>query len=154
MNKEIIQQLADEAVEENPSLFLVELNLSADNKIEVLVDGDEGISIDEIIRISRHIEHQLDRETEDFSLNVSSPGVGNPLTLPRQFKKNIGRTLKVSFPEEKDKEGELVSANDEGFVLKWSVREPKAVGKGKQTGEKEEKIAYKNIKKAIVKINF
>src|SRR5690606_36324587 len=83
--QEKVKQLIEEAVAENPSLFLVEWKISADNAIEILVDGDEGVSIEEIVRISRHVEHNLDSEKDDFSLNVSSAGVGNPLVLPRQF---------------------------------------------------------------------
>jgi ribosome maturation factor RimP len=155
MNQEEVKQRIDEAILENPSLFLVEWKISADNAIEVLVDGDEGVTIDEIVRISRHIEHNLDREEYDFSLNVATAGVGNHLVLPRQYKKNIGRSLKVTKIEGgKDLEGELVSADEEAIVLKWSVREPKPVGKGKHTVEKEEKIEYKEIKKAIVKVIF
>ncbi len=155
MNQELVKKLIDEAIEENPSLFLVEWKISADDSIEILVDGDEGVSIDEIVRISRHVEHNLDREEADFSLNVSSAGVGNPLVLPRQFKKNIGRTLKVTPTDGgKDIEGELISADEEEICLKWSTREPKPVGKGKHTVEKEEKIKYTQIKKAIVKISF
>jgi len=154
MNREKVEQLVEEAIAENPSLFLVGLKLSADNSIEVLVDGDQGLPLDEIIRISRHVEHNLDREQEDFSLNVSSPGVGNPLTLPRQYKKNIGRTLKVSCEDGSETEGKLDSADDEGIRLKWSAREPKPTGKGKHTVEKEQRINYNDIKKAIVKITF
>lgn len=155
MNQEEVKQRIDEAILENPSLFLVEWKISADNAIEVLVDGDEGVTIDEIVRISRHIEHNLDREEYDFSLNVATAGVGNHLILPRQYKKNIGRSLKVTKIEGgKDLEGELVSADEEAIVLKWRVREPKPVGKGKHTVEKEEKIEYKEIKKAIVKVIF
>lgn len=154
MNQDLIKQLIDEAIEENPSLFLVDWKVSADNSIEILVDGDQGLPIEEIVRISRHVEHNLDREADDFSLNVSSPGVGNPLTIPRQYIKNIGRTLKVSREGEKDIEGELVEADDEKIVLKWTAREPKPIGKGKHTVEKQESIAYKEIKKAVVKIIF
>lgn len=155
MNQELVQQLIEEAVSENPSLFLVEWKISSNNSIEVLVDGDEGLSIDEIVRISRHIEHNLDREESDFSLNVSSAGVGSPLVMPRQYKKNIGRKLKVTKEETgKDVEGELVSADEDGIVLKWKTREAKPVGKGKHTVEKEERIEYKDIKKAIVRVTF
>ena len=155
MNQEKVKQLIEEAVAENPSLFLVEWKISTDNAIDILVDGDEGVSIEEIVRISRHVEHNLDREEDDFSLNVSSAGVGNPLVLPRQFKKNIGRTLKIVKNDgEKDVEGELTEANENEILLKWTTREPKPVGKGKHTVEKQEKISYSNIKKAIVKITF
>lgn len=154
MNREKIEQLVEEAISENPSLFLVGLKISTDNSIEVLVDGDEGLPLDEIIRISRHVEHNLDKEQEDFSLNVSSPGVGNPLMQPRQFKKNIGRTLKISCEDGSEVEGKLDLADEEGILMKWSVREPKPTGKGKHTVEKEQRINYNDIKKAIVKITF
>src|SRR5690606_29793577 len=155
MNQELVKKLIEEAIEENPQLFLVEWKISADNHIEILVDGDEGLSIDEIVRISRHVEHNLDREEADFSLNVSSAGVGSPLIMPRQYRKNIGRTLKITRADGgKDLEGELVSADEEGILLKWEAREPKPVGKGKHTVEKEEKLVYSDIKKAIVKITF
>ncbi len=155
MNQELVKQLIDEAIVENPSLFLVDWSISPDNSIEILVDGDEGLSIDEIVRISRHVEHNLDREENDFSLNVSSAGVGNPLVLPRQYKKNIGRILKITKADGgKEVEGELISADEDGIALKWTVREPKPIGKGKHTVEKEERIIYKDIKKAIVKITF
>lgn len=155
MNQQLVKQLIDEAIAENPELFLVDWKISPDNAIEILVDGDNGLSIDEIVRISRHVEHNLDREESDFSLNVSSAGVGSPLTLPRQYKKNIGRTLKVSKTNvAKDIEGELISADEESIVLQWRAREPKPVGKGKHDVEKQEKINYSEIKKAIVKITF
>lgn len=155
MNQQLVKQLIDEAIAENPALFLVDWKISPDNSIEVLVDGDEGLSIEEIVRISRHVEHNLDREEADFSLNVSSAGVGNPLVLPRQYQKNIGRTLKITKTDgAKDFEGELVSADEEGVLLKWTAREPKPVGKGKHDVEKQEKINYSEIKKAIVKITF
>lgn len=155
MNQQLVKQLIDEAVAENPELFLVEWKISGDNAIEVLVDGDNGLSIDEIVRISRHVEHNLDREEADFSLNVSSAGVGSPLTMPRQYQKNIGRTLKVTKTDgAKDIEGEIISADDESVVLKWTAREPKPLGKGKHDVEKQEKINYSEIKKAIVKITF
>jgi ribosome maturation factor RimP len=155
MNQELVKKLIEEAIEENPMLFLVEWKISGDNHIEILVDGDEGMSIDEIVRISRHVEHNLDREEADFSLNVSSAGVGNPLVLPRQYRKNIGRTLKITPADGgQDIEGELVSADEENILLKWEAREPKPVGKGKHTVVKEENIKYSDIKKAIVKITF
>lgn len=155
MNQEEVKQVIDEAIEKNPSLFLVEWKISSDNAIDVLVDGDEGVSIDEIVRISRHVEHNLDREQNDFSLKVSTAGVGSPLILPRQYKKNIGRTLKVTKVEGgKEIEGEIASADEDSVLLKWTIREPKPVGKGKHTVEKEERIDYKEIKKAIVKIIF
>lgn len=154
MDREKIQHLAKEAISENSDLFLVDLKISADNSIEVWVDSDQSLPLDEIVRISRYIEHHLDRDEEDFSLRVSSPGVGNPLLLSRQYKKNMGRMLRVNCEDGTEIEGKLVAADDEGIVLKWTAREPKPTGKGKRTVEKEATIKYKEIKKSIVKITF
>src|SRR5690554_5449295 len=107
MDREKIQHLAEEAISENSDLFLVDLKISADNSIEVWVDSDQSLPLDEIVRISRYIEHHLDRDEEDFSLRVSSPGVGNPLLLSRQYKKNMGRMLRVNCEDGTEIEGKL-----------------------------------------------
>lgn len=147
--KEKIEQLIQEALEENPSLFLVDWEINTENHIEVLVDGDEGLPIDEVVRISRHIEHNLDRDETDFSLTVSSPGATRPLEIPRQFKKNIGRKLKVKT-DGKEFKGELIEADEESITLQWKQREKKPLGKGKHTVTKVEKIAYEAVNKATV----
>ena len=89
MDSSKVKQLIDEAIAENPSLFLIDWKITPDDKIVILADGDEGLSVEEIVRISRHVEHNLDREECDFALEVSSPGVGSNLTMPRQFAKNV-----------------------------------------------------------------
>lgn len=153
MDSNKVKQLIEEAIAENPALFLIEWKISPDNKISILVDGDEGLSIEEIVRISRHVEHNLDREECDFALEVSSPGVGSNLTIPRQYQKNVGRILEVTL-NDKVMEGEIVEADEEGVIIFWESREPKPVGKGKITVEHEEKINYADIKKAIIKVTF
>lgn len=151
--KEKVEQLIQEALEENPSLFLVDWEINTENHIEVLVDGDEGLPIDEVVRISRHIEHNLDRDEADFSLTVSSPGATRPLEIPRQFKKNIGRKLKVKTDGTEFK-GELIEADEEGITLQWKQREKKPLGKGKHTVTKVEKIAYEAVNKATVELEI
>ncbi|WP_313579697.1 ribosome assembly cofactor RimP [Chishuiella sp.] len=153
MDSNKVKQLIEEAIAENPALFLIEWKISPDNKISILADGDEGLSIEEIVRISRHVEHNLDREECDFALEVSSPGVGSNLTIPRQYQKNVGRILEVTL-NDKVMEGEIVEADEEGVIIFWESREPKPVGKGKITVEHEEKINYADIKKAIIKVTF
>lgn len=153
MDQDLVTTLVHEAVEENDSLFLIDLSFLPSNKIKVIVDGDDGISLKECIRISRHVEHNLDREEEDFALEVTSPDITQPLSVERQYKKNINRTLKVKT-EEGEIEGTLVDVNQEGITLRWKTREPKPVGKGKVTVEKNATIAYQNIKEAKVKITF
>lgn len=153
MDSSKVKQLIEEAIAENPALFLIDWKISPDNKISILADGDEGLPIEEIVRISRHVEHNLDREECDFALEVSSPGVGSNLTIPRQYQKNVGRILEATL-NDKVMEGEIVEADDEGVILFWESREPKPVGKGKITVEHEEKINYADIKKAIIKVTF
>ena len=153
MDSSKVKQLIDEAIAENPSLFLIDWKITPDDKIVILADGDEGLSVEDIVRISRYVEHNLDREECDFALEVSSPGVGSNLTMPRQFVKNIGRTLEATL-NDKVMEGEIVEADEEGVTIFWEAREPKPVGKGKITVEHEEKINYADIKKAIIKVTF
>ncbi len=151
--REQVEKLVKEAIEENPKLFLINLKISPDNKINVIVDGDEGVSIKECIRISRNVEHNLDRETTDFSLEVSSPGLSEPIVNNRQYNKNLGKTLKVQTETDKF-EGILLEVNDKGIVLEWKVREPKPIGKGKITVVKTAALQYDSIKQAKVKLKF
>ena len=153
MNESRVRELVDEALLENESLFLIDLSISSDNKIKVTVDGDHGVPLSECVRISRNVEHNLDRESEDFSLEVTTPDISRPLSEMRQYKKNIDRILKVKTQEE-EFEGTLIEADDNNIVLKWKTREPKPIGKGKVTVEKTATIAYTNIKEAKVKIVF
>ena len=87
--KEEITNLVNEAIAENDALFLIELTISPDNSIKVIVDGDEGVVLSECIRISRHVEHNLDRDSTDFSLEVTSPDVTDPIVNKRQYNKNL-----------------------------------------------------------------
>ncbi|MDT0643384.1 ribosome assembly cofactor RimP [Zunongwangia sp. F363] len=153
MLQEKVENLLNEAFEKNNSLFLISLDISSNNNIKVVIDGDQGISVNDCIEVSRSIEHNLDREEEDFSLEVTSSGVTEPLRLPRQYKKNIGRKLQVKTNDD-NIEGTLTSANEEEIHLKWKTREPKPVGKGKHTVEKEAVLSYSGIVEAKVMITF
>lgn len=154
MDKERIKQLLKEALEENKELFLIELSFLNENKIFIEVDGDNGVNLKECMRISRHIEHNLDREEEDFGLEVTSPDVANPLKVLRQYKKNIGRTLTVKTKDNKKIDGVLVEVNEDEISLEWKTREPKPIGKGKVTVLKKTALIYGNIQEAKVKIIF
>jgi ribosome maturation factor RimP len=153
MKKETVESLVNEAVGENERLFLIDLSFSSDNKIIVIVDGDDGVPLKECIRISRHVEHNLDREEEDFSLEVTTPGATSPIINKRQYKKNIGRILQVKTDTE-NFEGILIASNDKNITLEWKAREPKPIGKGKVTVVKNATLTYDSIKEAIVKIIF
>ncbi|TJY31712.1 ribosome assembly cofactor RimP [Pontimicrobium aquaticum] len=153
MFKDKVLALLNEALDERPDLFLLSCDISETNAIKVILDGDKGVLVEDCIFISRAIEHNLDREEHDFSLEVASAGATTPLSHVRQYKKNVGRTLAVKAEGEKY-EGILASANEEDILLTWKAREPKPIGKGKVTVEKEVTIPYKNITEAKVKIKF
>jgi ribosome maturation factor RimP len=153
MDQTAVKDLVDEALSLNESLYLIELSISVNNKIQVIVDGDNGVALSECMRISRNINNNLDREEEDFSLEVATPDIAHPLIVKRQYIKNLNRILKVETSEEKF-EGTLVEADEDKIVLNWKAREPKPIGKGKVTVQKTVTIEYKDIKEAKVKIVF
>ena len=151
--KDKISALLEEALQQKPSLFLVDLSINETFKVVVTLDGDNGVNLQDCIDVTRAIDNNLDREEQDYSLEVASAGVSSPLKLVRQYKKNIGRTLRVKLATETI-EAKLEDANDEGITLSWSAREPKKIGKGKETVEHKREIPYSEIKEAIVTIIF
>lgn len=153
MDKKIIQDLLDEALAENESLFLIDLSFSSDNRVQVVIDGDTGVPLNECIRINRAIESNFDKEEVDFALEVTSPDIAEPLKVKRQYRKNLNRILRVKTADE-NVEGTLVEVNEEQIVLTWKAREPKPIGKGKVTVEKRAEVAFQDIKEAKVKIIF
>lgn len=126
--------------------FLVNIKITPDNRIYVDIDGDNGINIDDCIELSRTIESQLDRDEEDFELNVSSAGADAPLKLLRQYKKNVGRDLAVTLYDGNKIEGRLMSAEDEEIVVKSEA--------GKKAPSVEHHLKYADIKTAKVVIQF
>ena len=154
MLKEKVQQLVQEALDENPALFLINLDIQGANEIKVTIDGDLGVTVQDCIAVSRKVEHNLDREEEDFSLEVMSVGATTPLELPRQYRKNIGRTLEVKTTQGETIEGRLETSTEEGVTLAWKAREPKPVGKGKVTVQKTATLPFEDIVKAKVVIKF
>jgi ribosome maturation factor RimP len=151
--KEKVNDLVLQGLSEKPSVFLIDLNITDSFKIIVTLDGDNGVTLQDCIDISRSIENNLDREEQDFSLEVASIGVGSPLKMVRQYKKNVGRTLIVKLATETI-EAELVEAHDNFIILSWKAREPKKIGKGKETIQKRQEILYTEIKEAIVTVTF
>lgn len=154
MFKSTVEDLLQNALKERQDLFLIDFSVSTDNAIKVVIDGDKGVLVEDCMFISRAIEHNLDRDEHDFSLEVLSSGAATPLVLPRQYKKHIGRNLEVKTNDGENIEGQLTEADDKGVVLKWKTREPKPVGKGKVTVTKEANVAFSDIKEAKVKIKF
>nr|WP_304608069.1 ribosome assembly cofactor RimP [Lentiprolixibacter aurantiacus] len=151
--KEKVARLLEQELSNSPSLFLIDLKVTPDNSIKIVIDGDEGVTLKDCVAVSRAIERELDREETDFSLEVTSAGATAPIVNPRQYRKNIGRKLSVRTAESKF-EGNLSEADDKRIVLEWKSREPKPVGKGKVTVLKSQEIRITEIKEAKVKLNF
>ena len=153
MFKDEVKALLEGALAEDRSLFLIDFSVAADNTIKVVLDGDKGVTLQDCIKVSRAIEHNLDREEHDFSLEVTSAGATAPMVMPRQYTKNIGRKLQVKT-EVDTFEGNLTATTDDGIVLEWKAREPKPIGKGKVTVQKKEEINFSEIKEAKVIVTF
>ena len=154
MDKGRVKNLIDEAIADNSELFLITFKISPDNKIYVEVDGDKGVSLKECIRISRGIEHNLDREEEDFSLEVTTPDVSAPLKVARQYNKNLERILILKLADGSTVEGTLKKVHLSEIDLEWKAREPKPIGKGKITVVKRATVPLEDILEAKVKIIF
>ncbi|MGV7107232.1 ribosome assembly cofactor RimP [Flavobacterium sp. U410] len=152
--KERVQHLLETALNERSDLFLIDLKIGEGNKINVVIDGDNGVNLQDCIDVSRAIEHNLDREEEDFSLEVASAGASSPLQLVRQYRKNLGRKLKVKMNSGEVLEADITAASDDNITLEWKTREPKKIGKGKETVIKQEVLPYSEIKEATVIISF
>lgn len=160
---EDIEKLINGILEEMPGYFLVQVRIKPTNNIKVFLDGDNGITIEACIRINRRlytiIEEQNIFPEGDFSLEVSSPGVGEPLILHRQYLKNIGRFIRVeglqgtSLVEGEPTpvtvlEGELKAVNEQGIELEI------VTGKGKKAQVKQQRVLFQHIKSTSVQIKF
>ena len=126
--------------------FLVEVKITASNKIEIYIDAPNHITIAECVALSRHVEGSLDREKEDFELQVSSPGATESFKVLQQYKKYTGTKVSVKTTEGNTHEGVLMSANETEFVLEETRREKKTVGKGNHTVIEQLTFNYKQIK--------
>ena len=149
-----VQDLLMTALEEYPNIFLVDLKISNDKSIKVFLDGDKEVNIKDCINISRAIEVDLNRDEEDFSLEVASAGVGSPLKFPRQYKKNLGRKLEVISSDGLKFMGELTHVKEDTIELQWKQREPKPIGKGKVTVKKNKILTFDEISQTKVMIKF
>ncbi len=147
IDKEKVQSIVNQELE-GTDLFLVDLKIGKDNKTSVFIDGDNGVTIQNCIDLSRKIESNFDREVEDFELSVFSSGVGEPLKLNRQYKKNIGRNIEVITNEEGEKiVGELLMVDEEKIVVKVQPKK-------KKDPIVEKEILIDNIKESKIIILF
>lgn len=116
-----IENLVSEFIS-GSDIFLVKVTVSTGNKIKVLVNKKSGITIDECVSLSKHIESSLDRDKEDFELQVSSPGLGEPLIVPEQYEMSLGQNVEVVDGQGQKYKGILKEFSGSGFVLATSIR--------------------------------
>jgi len=148
--KEKIKDLAEKSLT-NPSHFLVEVAVSKHKpwKFTVVVDGDRGITIDDCAAVSRALNESMESEISDpYTLEVSTPGLDHPLKLKRQYKKNIGRGLKVVRKDKSVLNGVLKQTEEEKIVIETEI------GQGKRTELKVIEIPFTEIEKAFVTVSF
>ena len=147
-----IEALVKKLIEGVEDLFLVSVRIKPTNNIKVFLDSDIGVNIDKCARLNRAMYKVIEEEAwypeGNFSLEVSSPGVDEPLRLPRQYKKNIGRSVEVTFLDNTIVEGKMMAANEEGIVVEYTE------GKNKKAVVHTKEITYSNIKQTIVQVSF
>jgi ribosome maturation factor RimP len=141
-----IQALVEEKIE-GTEMFIVELSVSASNRIVIELDGMSGVSIDDCVKVSRHVESSLDREEEDFELQVSSAGIDKPLRDKRQYIKNIGREVKIRTVGGEEAKGVLIGADE-------AVRVKLPASKKKKLPEREVDFPWEDIKETKIVISF
>jgi ribosome maturation factor RimP len=144
--------MLNELMEANPGDFLVSVRVKPTNNIKVFIDSDEGMSIEKCVRYNRKLYAQLEESgmfpDGNFSLEISSPGVDEPLKMHRQYKKNIGRNLLVTFNDTTQTEGKLLEVAETDIIIESTT------GKGKKALTQQHVIPFENIKAATVQIQF
>ena len=141
-----------ELISAEPELFLVEVKIKPTNNIKVYIDGDQGVSIEKLVSYNRKLYKLIEEEgmypNGDFSLEVSSPGLDEPLKMHRQYQKNIGRFAEIIDKEGQRKEGKLVGVGENEII----VEETK--GKGKKQEVVTHTIPLEQIKSTKIQIKF
>ena len=145
IKKETIINLINEHFTDTDK-FLVDVKILKGSVIEIYIDAPNHILIADCVALSRFVEGNLDREKEDFELQVSSPGATEAFKVIQQYKKYIGTKVKVVTKEGAKHEGTLMSANDSEFVIEETRREKKIVGKGNHTVVENITLTYNQTK--------
>jgi ribosome maturation factor RimP len=147
-----VKQLVEEKIADKPNLFLVDVKFHSNGKLIVLVDGDNGIGIDDCVAISRHVGFHLEEENvieTAYNLEVSSPGIDTPLTSLRQYAKNVGRSLAIKMADGAKREGKLTGITEDAIVIEEKIKE-----KGKKAETVESVIPIDKITETKVLISF
>jgi len=152
IDKVKIAELVNEKLTDDQ--FLVDVTVSSSNVIDIMVDSDTGISINQIVEISRFVESNLDREVEDFELSVFSAGLSEPLSLVRQYKKNLGTEIDVLLTSGQKLTGILIKADDQGIELEVTTKEKSEGSKKKELVTRVHSMGYPEIKEAKKVLKF
>ena len=152
IDKELVKKLVEERLDDK--MFLVEITVNERNVINVFVDSYDGLTIEQCVNISRHVEHSFDREEEDFELQVSSPGLTEKFKVKEQYYKYTGRPVEVITLSDVKLEGVIISAVNDGIILETSSRKLVAGHKKKQLVVKQHDLKYDEIKSAKAVISF
>ncbi|MCT1529844.1 ribosome assembly cofactor RimP [Sphingobacterium daejeonense] len=145
-------ELVEEKIADRPDLFIVSVRFLNNGVLEILLDGDNGIAIEDCVQVSRHVGYHLEEENvidRAYRLEVSSPGIDSPLLLNRQYEKNVGRDVKVKLLDGTKKEGQLLSVTDSAISIEEKVKE-----KGKKAVLVQTEIPLDQIKETKVLISF
>lgn len=156
ISKELVRKLAQERIDElNNSLFIVDINISPSMVIQLEIDKEQGsVSIEDCVSVSRNVEHNLDREEQDFELHVSSAGIDRPLRVLKQFVKNTGRSVDIILKDGVKKEGKLIAASEEELIIETERKEKIEGKKKKEIIIEQETISMSDIKETKIVISF
>lgn len=147
-----IEQKVNGLLQSNPSHFLVDVRIKPTNNIKVFIDGDEGMMLSTLIDYNRKLYKILEESglfpDDDFSLEVSSPGLDEPLKKHRQYKKNAGRYVHITKNDGKVMEGKLMESTEDGIIVETET------GKGKKKEIKQETVLFTDIKTTKIQVKF
>lgn len=150
ITKDLIVDLVEEKLK-GTDKYIVDVSVTHDNRISVYLDSDHKLTINDCTEVSRFIESQLNRDTEDFELLVSSYGLDKGFKLKRQYLKNIGKEIEVILKSGEKKQGKLINVNDNGIEIIMIKNNKK---KAKNTEKETLNLLFNNIKetKAVITI--
>jgi len=147
-----IEKMMTGLLEAEPEYFLVSLRIKPTNNVKVFIEGDNGITIEKCVRFNRRLYKLIEESgmypDGDFSLELSSPGLDEPLKMHRQYIKNIGREVEITFTDDTIKEGKLLAVTEADIILEHTE------GKGKKAVTQQVVIPFEKIKTTIVQIKF
>ena len=153
IDKNMLITLTEEYLKDTTN-YLVDLTLGSDNSIIVEIDNDEGVDIDQCVALSRHIEAQLDRDSEDFELTVTSAGLTSPFKTIRQYRKYEGKEVEVLTRTGVKHNGILRSSDNEGFILTITRKVKPEGAKRKQEVDEDIRFKYDDVKYTKYLIRF